>query len=885
MATGAMVRGVAEVVGRVAGGPRGPSAGAELSARNATPTGDKHLKPDMTNHSSRRTRFAIGVRHLVAPLLCLATSISAPAQGCGQSVETHPFPARTIIGTYVGWGSHPTTYLETAAVCPYLIPLEVAAVDTDTMLIRCDRQCTQFSVPGGWRVDWAVEDVPNVNDGHFVGADALRTTQVINHRAVMFLPPEDLPVNGYRWSTITATIRNGCSADDEPASKVTFTALTARVAENHWQFGIERTLVENINVRLPVCDASSSRCTMPPAPNPYTPGAAPSHPPGEESIPAEMFVDEIRPIMYEVRDLDNYSNECGPVVGTGGQQIAFPFCDDVRWTWSIANPPGYTGFGYFVDFGTKQQTVLFKATSAGNITIKVEARSRLLNDAATFYFDMLIIPRTLRSVDFDPQGQSLIYPDGEATSYEDVDQRTITSGTPPTPTTYQFPTLKGVEYFRGRLATERDHDYPMAYVRNAAPLPKEVTLYPDTRPMPGTFVLGKGINDPENKLLFLGANDPSTADIRYHTFIAAPASLLPDKVGRHMFDVQWEVLVFPADVAAGPLQAQHRFYTTLAAPQPTAAGSGPVAPSDPQPEAALYDQHYRYWESAYDISCKLGSGANTAAMLSANLCAGFSASVGGGPAQAQKRKHQDGWGVTDDQPLLYWDEWTGAFVNCNQNIEDLLAASPPNGVGSCIAWAQVFRLCLGLHGESARCQMFTVETPVRAFRGGGVVLAGSSQTQFLVKDWDFSPVPVAVSAVPSTGGPALVNFDPLRVDLGGAAQQFWLTRLDIKPGNPADPNANCHDRNGVGGQGVANPQPYFYNHWIVNYGGKLFDPSYGSFGPGNGGFLNESTYAPAALDGYEVRDLRGLAPGPGSVFIRLYTGPNGPTFHLVAQDY
>lgn len=839
----------------------------------------------MTKHTSGRTRFAIGVRHLVAPLISLATSLSVCAQGCQQSVEPHPFPARTIIGTYVGWEGSFTTYQDPAAVCPYLIPLEVVAVDTDTLLIRCDRQCTQFSVPGGWRVDWAIEDVPQVNDGHFVGADAMRSTQVVDHRAVMFLPPEDVPINGYRWSTITATIRNACSSDDEPASKVTFLAITARAAENHWILGIQRTLVEDVHVAPPVCDSSSSRCTLYPPPDPITPGAPPSHPSGAESIPTEMFVDEIRPLMFDVKDLDNYTAECGPLIGTGAVQVAFNFCDDIRWTWSVANPPGYTGFGHFVDFGTKQQTVLFKATAAGAIKIRVDGRSSMEGDASTFYFDMLIIPRSMRSVDFDPQGQSLIYPDGEVVSYEDVTQRTITSGTPPTSTTYSFPTRKGVEYFRGRQANERDHDYPMAYVRKTAPLPKDLTLYPDTRPMPGTFVLGKGVHDPDNKLLFLGANDPAATEIRYHSFMAASTSLLPDEVGRHQFEVQWEVLVFPGDVAAEPLSTEHRFYTTLVAPQPMAAGSGPVLPADPQPEAALYDQYYRYWESGYDISCKLGSGANTAAMLRANLCAGFSASVGGGAALPQKRKLKDGWGVQDDRSLLYWGEWTGAFVNCNQSIAELLAGNGPDGVGSCIAWAQMFRLCLALQGEAARCQMFTVMTPFRAAGVGGVALRGSRQTQFLVKDWDFSAAPAVVSAVPTTGGPALVNFDPLRVDLAGVAQQFWLTRLDIKPGNPRDPNANCHDRIGVGGQGVANPQPYFVNHWIVSHGGRLFDPSYGSFGPGNAGFVDEDAYAPVALDAFGAPDLRGVAPGPGSVFIRFYTGRNGPDPRLAPQDF
>jgi hypothetical protein len=56
---------------------------------------------------------------------------------------------------------------------------------------------------------------------------------------------------------------------------------------------------------------------------------------------------------------------------------------------------------------------------------------------------------------------------------------------------------------------------------------------------------------------------------------------------------------------------------------------------------------------------------------------------------------------------------------------------------------------------------------------------------------------------------------------------------------------DANDMIGVAGQGNANPPPAFLNHFIVEYGGQYYDPSYGT-----GPFADQSAWENASLDGF-----------------------------------
>lgn len=55
------------------------------------------------------------------------------------------------------------------------------------------------------------------------------------------------------------------------------------------------------------------------------------------------------------------------------------------------------------------------------------------------------------------------------------------------------------------------------------------------------------------------------------------------------------------------------------------------------------------------------------------------------------------------------------------------------------------------------------------------------------------------------------------------------------------------DELGIAAQGVTNPQSYFSDHFVVRYGGKYYDPSYGA-----SVFATQQDWEDAALDAFGV---------------------------------
>jgi hypothetical protein len=63
-------------------------------------------------------------------------------------------------------------------------------------------------------------------------------------------------------------------------------------------------------------------------------------------------------------------------------------------------------------------------------------------------------------------------------------------------------------------------------------------------------------------------------------------------------------------------------------------------------------------------------------------------------------------------------------------------------------------------------------------------------------------------------------------------------------------NANVQDQNGIAGQNNSNPASAFFDHFVVQIGNMLYDPSYGlpyALGPANNPLVN---FATAAVAGY-----------------------------------
>jgi hypothetical protein len=74
----------------------------------------------------------------------------------------------------------------------------------------------------------------------------------------------------------------------------------------------------------------------------------------------------------------------------------------------------------------------------------------------------------------------------------------------------------------------------------------------------------------------------------------------------------------------------------------------------------------------------------------------------------------------------------------------------------------------------------------------------------------------------------------------------------LYPYVPGDPGFDAIDQPGVAGQGNPNPPGAFLNHFVLSYGGQIYDPSYGS-GPFSSGLQHELF----SFDGVEACDPNG----------------------------
>ena len=248
------------------------------------------------------------------------------------------------------------------------------------------------------------------------------------------------------------------------------------------------------------------------------------------------------------------------------------------------------------------------------------------------------------------------------------------------------------------------------------------------------------------------------------------------------------VLSIPAVTLTRPLPATIRFYNEFTIRWEASLNGGKtwvpagnsgnrmyVTLADPVSDAAPF-------ETVLEIGARNADGQSDAADAVARIWNDFKI-----PFPGVKRKVRDGYNRPDDKEMTYW----GTPGTACLTMEQMLASA--SGDGKCEAWARLLQRVLQNLGVS-----------------GPKVLQVTSIYQNDSK----------VVTTP-TGDPR-----------GGMYIQIWTAI------NPTAAAANCApftyvfgpkftDQQGMPGQGNFNPVSTFLEHFIVEYGGKYYDPSYG----------------------------------------------------------
>jgi hypothetical protein len=108
-------------------------------------------------------------------------------------------------------------------------------------------------------------------------------------------------------------------------------------------------------------------------------------------------------------------------------------------------------------------------------------------------------------------------------------------------------------------------------------------------------------------------------------------------------------------------------------------------------------------------------------------------------------------------------------------------------------------------------------------------------------------LPDAMAITPGPNGTlesATAGDDSLRDGQGSGTYPYLLFTWTDVWGTKGSPRGDAAEQPGIAGQKNANPPPEFYNHFIVKYDGKLWDPSYGA-----GPFASELDHKNGATDG------------------------------------
>ena len=170
----------------------------------------------------------------------------------------------------------------------------------------------------------------------------------------------------------------------------------------------------------------------------------------------------------------------------------------------------------------------------------------------------------------------------------------------------------------------------------------------------------------------------------------------------------------------------------------------------------------------------------------------------------------------DAVQMKYWDTLTAP-----QTLPGMLADS--SGDGTCRAWAPLLiKTCeaLGVGGSS----LVQVESLDRCDPGYSLPGNSTGKGAFLVKNYTFNAGSAPSSCAPYT--------------------HLWPAEIT--------------GQTGVAAQGNSDPRSGFFNHYIVKYDGKYYDPSYGT-----GSFADQAAWENASLDGF----VKAFAPTSGTTQI------------------
>jgi len=165
----------------------------------------------------------------------------------------------------------------------------------------------------------------------------------------------------------------------------------------------------------------------------------------------------------------------------------------------------------------------------------------------------------------------------------------------------------------------------------------------------------------------------------------------------------------------------------------------------------------------------------------------------------------------DGVGMKYWHNNDATATTTAELLADA------NANGQCGAWAEFFRDMLRAQGIAGAVKVEL--TPIRTNDAG--VLAPDQRGVMLVKHWTFN----ATGTAPPNAAPYTHLFHEV------------------------------YDGVGVAGQGNPNPPPAFYNHFIVKYDNKYYDPSYGG-----GPFRTREQWEDRSLDGFSIV----VGPYPGT---------------------
>ncbi len=203
----------------------------------------------------------------------------------------------------------------------------------------------------------------------------------------------------------------------------------------------------------------------------------------------------------------------------------------------------------------------------------------------------------------------------------------------------------------------------------------------------------------------------------------------------------------------------------------------------------------------------------------------------------------------DTVTMRYWNPVAGVC----QSIDVMLADAIANG--SCIAWSQLFNRALKAQGI-AGSQIFEIQADTAVNPGAD---------GFLVKKWNFGrhmrtgPNGVRNStvagddvaiAIPGPDQPAIgpgPNGVLDSVPAGDDTTQDGYFNGTLYPYFTPPPQGDAVEQPGIPGQFNTNPPPIFFNHFVVKYGGQVYDPSYGA-----GPFASELAHENAAIDGIQA---------------------------------